>query len=441
MIYYSAAAIVLVVVLLLLKKPSTPTRKEIALERLSRLWTEEQPAEGLQVEASKEETKPETKSEETREAEKPAWEHHEIAGFYDTHIEPWRKVLAHGRYLDAIESILSYLDRFGDCPSVVQNKSDTEYTQMQSVYDVLASVTLVEHSLNTAEKIIAIVKKAGTKDFEFSLGKMLIASLGHDLGKIPELRKDPAYATGDHPIISYSVLDGILPASLAGRDEILKAVRDHHYRTKDGFTELLRQADHEARNMELKARSAKAAMDLQKIEQAEQQKEEQKTKTKTMLAGPPDTIDLSWLDTGELLRRIEPVINVVERGWFSAFSTRDGVVYVQPQLVSQVVIDMAKASGRLEYGACEKDTLSRRRIEYTVTNMLREKGLIPGIISEGYSGARFGLVNKSGKQVGTGFYTPVKAEAFGTGISELEERRKKSAKLSAIDRVRPLFGK
>ena len=436
MIYYSAAAIVLVVVLLLLKKPSSPTRKEIALERLSRLWTEDQPAEEQKQAETPEEARPKPPR---REVKKPAWEHQEIAGFYDTHVEPWRKVLAHGRYLDAIESILSYLDRFGDCPSVVQNKSDTEYTQMQSVYDVLASVTLVEHSLNTAGKIIAIVKKAGTKDFEFSLGKMLIASLGHDLGKIPELRKDPAYATGDHPIISYSVLDGILPASLAGRDEILKAVRDHHYRTKDGFTELLRQADHEARNMELKARSARAAMDLQKIEQAEQQKEEQKTKT--MLAGPPDTIDLSWLDTGELLRRIEPVINVVERGWFSAFSTRDGVVYVQPQLVSQVVIDMAKASGRLEYGACEKDTFSRRRIEYTVTNMLRDKGLIPGIISEGYSGARFGLVNKSGKQVGTGFYTPVKAEAFGIGISELEERRKKSAKLSAIDRVRPLFGK
>ena len=439
MTYYVAAVVVLVLALFLLKQPSRPTRQEIALTRLSRLWTGEmEPEEGQLPEPAAEDmqaAKPEDAP-----GDRPAWKHREIADFCNAHVEPWRKVLAHGMYLEGLEEILSYLDRFGDCPSVVQSRTDTEYVQMESVYDVLAQVSLLEHSLNVAEEMIAIVKKAGTRDFEFSLGKMLMASLGHDIGKIPELRKNPAYITGDHPIISYSVLDGILPPALAGREEILNAVRDHHYKTRDGFTELLRQADHRARNRELRARSARAVMDLQRIEQAEQQKENDKGRDKTVLAEPPGTVDLAWLDTDELLRRIGSRINVVERGWFSAFSTRDGMVYVQPQLISQLVIDMAKASGRLEYGAYDRDTNSRRRIEYTVTSMLREKGFVSGIISEGYSGARFGLVNRDGKQVGTGFYTPIKAEAFGVELSALEELRKKSAKLSVIVKVRPLFG-
>lgn len=420
-----------------LLKPEKPDKREIALANLAKLWVPEKQDIPLKTkETSIQDTHQEEgdskTSEEKEKAHQTTWIHPDIVEFYDQHVKPYAKILAHGGFLKSIEQILRLLDQYGQCPSVVQDHMDKEYESLQSVYDILATVSLLEHSLNTAREMVTIVRKAGGKDYEFSLGKILIAALGHDLGKIPKFHK-VSYSTGDHAIISHAVLDGMLPADLPGRGEILKAVRDHHFKTKEGFTALLREADQQARSKEIKQKSTEAALSFEEVTREGEVKEEK-------TSGQPELIDLSWLDLTVLLDEIEEKINIIdEKGWFSAISMRDGLVYVMPALISDLVIRLAEKKGHKEILIYEKDKEKRRNLEYTVATMLKEKGLIPDFIGDGYTGARFVLLDRAGNKFRKGFYTPIKVEAFKSSLSELEARKEESSKLKKIATIKPVF--
>jgi len=378
---------------------------------------------------------------------KPAthnWKHGRIQSFHESYIEPHRRVLERGGYLRSIEMILGLLDSYGDCPSVVNIDADREYQKLRNVYDLLSGVTLLDHSLNVSERMIENFKKAKTRDIEMLLGKVLVTALGHDIGKIPELIEIQKYAKGDHPYISYLVMKKvILKGDSQQRDDILTAIREHHYPVQEGFTYELRKADQEAREMETEELAVKGEATPELIRLVQEQKLSDSVSPGQASASrvePPKPQELSWLDLDEFLTLVEDHVNVSEDGiHFSAFSMKNGLVYLTLDLVSDIVFELAKKHNHPEVLVGSDTKEKKRSIEYAVKKMLVERGFIPSFIGEGYTGARF-AVYKNGKRT-IGFYLPLQASAFKTSLAELEARKKNVAILKEISDVKPLIRK
>ncbi|MFH1671814.1 MAG: HD domain-containing protein [Pseudomonadota bacterium] len=356
----------------------------------------------------------------------------QILSFYDEYILPYINVLDHNSFLSPVERLLTILDQHGDCPSVVHSQSDQEYqgfSKTRNIYNALARITLLEHSLNVTRELIETVKKQA-KDYDVSIGKWLIIGLSHDIGKIPSFRTGP-YATGDHPIISCSHLETLLPKDLPARREIITAVRDHHFSEAEApATRLLRQADRAARNIETQSVSQTAHVALQASHAKDDRTQPEKSDRKK--EGRPETVDLSWLDKEKLLSMIEKQINIIHNNQFRAFSLRNGLVYVWLATITSIVQELASQSNHTNVL-----TEHARDIEFSVRQMLDK--FIPDFIGKGYPGARFRLLDKDGRVLGVGLYMPIKVEAFTVNISDLETR--KTGKLLKIQKVEPLVGK
>ncbi|MBN2251595.1 MAG: hypothetical protein JW724_05940, partial [Candidatus Altiarchaeota archaeon] len=142
-------------------------------------------------------------------------------------------------------------------------------------------------------------------------------------------------------------------------------------------------------------------------------------------ANAPATTDLSWMDIDVLRERIEEKINVLHNNKFDAFSMRNGLVYVMPELISSIVYDLAEAENRLDVVNEPK-----RTIEHTVRSLLKE--YIPPEIGQSFNGRRYNLYN-NGRVILKGFYMPIKVEAFNVSIADLEN--KKAGYLKKITRV------
>ena len=337
-----------------------------------------------------------------------------ICPFYEQYIESHKQVLTFNNCYEPVLRLLICLDKHGDCSSVVHDGSESSYSRSENLYNLLGKISLLEHSLNVAGEIISIVNDGSGQDSDMRRGMLLIASLGHDLGKIPDLRKNTSYATGDHPIISQAELNRIMADSVPERQKILDAVRDHHLKTSQPLTLMLKKADHQARAKEIKMLSPTVS---------------NKTKSQTQMnistVNAPTKTDLSWMDINVLKGRIEEKINVLHNNKFNAFSMRNGLVYVMPELISSIVYDLAEAENRLDV-----INESKRNIEHTVRFLLKE--YIPSDIGQSYNGRRYNLYN-NGRVILKGFYMPIKVEAFTISIAELE--KKKSGHLKKITRV------
>jgi len=381
-----------------------------------------------------------------------SWRHKRIHEFFQKYVAPYQKILAANGYLKSVIMLLSLLDNHGDCPSVLQAEQDHEYQAVENVYDLLAKITLLEHSLNVAEEMIAAVVRAKTKDPEMIMGKILVTALGHDIGKISGLMDGQTSRKGDHPYISYLVLKNIIftetfTENSRQHEDIFMAVKSHHFQIREGFTHDLRKADQAAREMEAETLSmqGKPATELMRMIQ------EKKT-SETKISSPndiakkkgkiPETVNLSWLDLDVFLDRIDPEINRVENnGYFRAFSMNNGIVYLMLSLVSETVIQLAKQQNHAEVIVNADTTEKKRSIEYTVKTMLAAKELIPSFIGKGFSGARFALIDANGKKKKVGIYMPVNARAFSKSLAELESRKNKDSVIKEINEVRPLVGR
>jgi HD domain len=378
----------------------------------------------------------------------PVWHHDRMNTFYSLYVAPHRKVLDHAGYLRSINALLDLLDEHGGCPSVVRLNMDREYQETRNVYDLLAKISLLDHSLNVAEQMIANVTKGKAKDPEMLMGKILVTALGHDTGKIPQLIETQEYSKGDHPYISYLVLKrAIFTDSSPQQEEILKAVREHHYQVREGFTCDLRKADQAAREMETEMLSLQGEATSELIHMIQEQKISEtqgshQTRTSSNMGNIPELLDLSWLDLSEFLSAIEPLINLVEDGThFRAFSMNDGLVYLTLDLVSETVIHLAQKHNHPEV-LINADTKEKKRaIEYTVKTSLNEQGYIPSFIGEGYSGARFAVIHKKNRGRTIGIYMPIEVRAFRTSLADLEKRKKNAPLIKKICEVRPLIGK
>ena len=429
-----------------------PKIREISLESLSRLWVGDQEDDFLSL------------SYRDREI---SWKNQDIADFYQAYVKPHARVLGK-RGLDVLEEILSILDTQGDCPSVVSGEQVRDEA-LSSSYELLARVNLRTHSLNAAREAFRMIKES-YPDHEMVLGKTLIAALGHDLGKIPSSGK---YLTGDHPIRSAHVLESIVK-DLPYGNEVVKAVRNHHLKANDSFTTLIKEADHRARDKELREIEFRLSQgkgqvasgegqevkgeksEEKKSEKADHQKnaggkkandrKEEKTpeKPEKEPGNIPEKIDLPWIDPDEIVKLIKPYVNAyvtrkgnlsqAETGYWMAFSFKDGLVYVQPKLLTQIAGRIALDKKERGFVLRCRDDEFKRNVEFTIVEKLREKGYIADTIGEGYVGSRYHIYFRGEKKPLLGYYVPFKPETFGDFV-KLEEARKGKGRLADIERV------
>lgn len=380
--------------------------------------------------------------------------HDQIVDYYNDRIVTKPKGFAPGSAaLRTVESILKLLDKHGDCPSVVVANTDGMYTDTDldrlredyrgfSTHEILSRVTLLDHSLEVARRIEGMRKGSAQTPV------WIIEALAHDLGKIPSYHYSRSYATGDHPIISCTILQsevrGFMDLSERDRKDVENAVRNHHrggFDAKDADIEhvkLLADADKDARSTELAREfkvlaDARQASDAQRSAIAENERkqkelEEEKEKQRiaeTMRAFEKYGMDLSWVDSREFFRLLMPYINEVRGGCYKAVSTNDGIVYVWSDLLRKILNEMAHACGQPDVEAdviaSDGNLLGKYKKLISITNKFRDEGLIPAqLIQPGYFSANF-LVFHDGKPEPDRMNAcPFLAEAFGVLPGELE---------------------
>lgn len=433
-------------------------RQKIALETLSRLWSKRKEAV-LTIEELAHIWRQYIPETEKRDFRHPLYLHAEINEFYELHIKG--KVYFSGAAVKVIEEILDLLDREGDCPSVVNTQGEAEAHLDKDAYDILAQTTLLRHSLNVAVEMMHALGSSGP-----ILPKALISAIGHDLGKLPSFRKT-LYSMGDHPLITLTILEQVRGfRDLPYRNEIVKAIKDHHRSSRGLLGEALKEADQSARRKEMSVHvktirekgiydnnseqtipvrnhtnaQGPSAHALNPDQQEKpdifgENEEPGREKEKVTIKEVP----LPWFDPDEFMEAIRPHINKLNGGRWDAFSMKDGYVYVQVKTIWETAKALARKRGDQSMLIGDSDEGLRRNILYTIVSRLRtEKDAIArGLIKDEYFGAPFIVRMRDGKEFTKGYYTPFKAEVFAERVSELE--RRKVGKIKDIVEVIPKF--
>ena len=125
--------------------------------------------------------------------------------FYGEVIEPHKESLS--GVLEGINRIMELLERYGDCPSVVDTITDSERGEVTRIGNILSKVTLRDHTFNVTRIALRLLKDTYHDPVGY-IPVAIIAALGHDLGKIPELRSQGPYVKADHPPTSVSIVEG-----------------------------------------------------------------------------------------------------------------------------------------------------------------------------------------------------------------------------------------
>lgn len=376
-----------------------------------------------------------------------AWKHEDMQALYKKYVEPHLDVMKNSEYLEPLLKVMRYLDIYGDCPSVSVLPFDKERELLMNMYDMLKKVTLREHSIGVAREMIGALSAGKELSMTFQVGKILLASLGHDIGKIPKLRDAiKQYASGDHPYISYQYLNSIIQADLPGGQEVLDAVREHHENTKKPFSMTLKQADQRSRSKELSEFSPEAPAAYQELLEGEvAQKDNGKMKLPL-----PKKIDISWVDIDEMLRRLTGEINSVDTCKPNAFSTKSGTIFLQPGLMFDAAVQMAREKGLMDIVECasvdEKDPIHgfdkkvlKRDIEFSIKGALHDRKLIPDYIKETYTGGNFKLLDSKGVCLYSSYYIPIRFEAFTDSLNALEARKSSKPDLKKIAKIDKSF--
>jgi hypothetical protein len=138
------------------------------------------------------------------------------------------------------------------------NKDIAVTSDGKTSYEILASYTLLDHSIRVARNIIEEIK-AKTNTYSILMPMAVIAALAHDIGKILKfesvaIRDDVAHKN-DHPYLSEMVLKESFPNYYA-IDELTAVVKEHHLPVDKNSTihaVALKEADKKARRQEMSA--------------------------------------------------------------------------------------------------------------------------------------------------------------------------------------------
>ena len=351
--------------------------------------------------------------------------HPRLQKFYERYVKD--KATIKGNTLKVIVSLLELLDKYGDCPSVVQNpgKDDHDSLRKKTNYDdytALSKISLLDHSIDVAEKLIEMHGESLS-----SLPMDILMALGHDIGKIPAFSKKASdYTTGDHPEMSallLSKIDGF--NSLPYAEKVKTAVKKHHVVSSETYIENLRKADQKARAEELERIRAEE-LDINSSEGSE-------LVDLTPQKKPENTeLYLEGLDPDIIIARIKDErLNKIINGGFDAFSTKNGYVFVQAGVVMDFIKDFLAEKG-LDIDPNDREL--RQKILIEAAEIMRKKGyLAEEFVQSGYFSNKFKVIFKNRRPV-IGIYMPFYASAFSSNINKLEKA--KQGYLKDIQEVR-----
>jgi hypothetical protein len=278
----------------------------------------------------------------------------------------------------------------GDCPSIVVQNRDTESLHLLSVRNRLVNITLKEHTYCVALNLIRAIKKNYT-DYNVHIPGALITALAHDIGKIPDFMASVS-DTGEHHIIS----SRRLAEMFAGKNQtlaakVIRAVENHHSYVEDGFSQMLKQADREARQAELLKLSENS---------------------KVAPLG-------SWFSLEKFYKRLEPHINFSKgaAGW-KAFTFK-GFVYCRPDLICQISKDLCKESDIVDLTFLDESALEE--VLDKVFRHLRDHDMIPDHFKTNRFSRRYVIKTCIGHSY-KAMLTPVKPAGF-YNMKEIESRK------------------
>lgn len=319
-------------------------------------------------------------------------------------VEPYRHIFESQGSLEGTLKLIELIETHGGCPSVVQDRrdKDSESEDIATLWDILARVTLKEHSFRVARLLLDLTRET-YRDFQVMVPRAVITALGHDIGKIPVLRESGLYSMADHPLISARKVREIFSEtgspSLTG---VIEAIGSHHGTEGDSWAILLKRADGAAREREIAEVSGELSLGNWE----------------------------DWFDTRQYLDLIKPHINVVQTAnrW-NAFSKK-GVVYCQPSFLLETARDLASRRKIIDITLLR--TLDKEAALRRIADSLRKAGAVGGDLGEGYYGRMYEV--DAGKFKRKLFLTPLKAECFGMP-SQLE--RVKEGYLALIKDVKP----
>lgn len=314
------------------------------------------------------------------------------------YVMPYQGMLQTQNVLVPIVKMIDLLEEFGDCPSVVleAKTQDEETSDLYSIRDTLAQVTLKDHTHRVTRHGLAVLLDC-YKDPDPLIPKMLVACLGHDLGKIPSFRASGIYSMRDHPSISIlKVKEAFEGHDVFWLDEVCEVIGAHHRHVKDGFASLLKVADGRAREEEVAFVSK--TLEIKRWE--------------------------DWFVVEDFLALIEPMVNRAEtvgerkQDWVGV--TIDGVVYCQPTPLYGLVRELARNKKIVDIHllrASDKEEILRR-----LAKVLGAANILATPIGEGFYGRKYSFKLRSGKVVNS-YCLPLVESAFKTAPSEFEARK------------------
>lgn len=330
------------------------------------------------------------------------------SAFVRDYILPHQGLLQTQGVLVPLLKIIEMLETYGDCPSVVleAKTSDEECVDLYSIRDTLGQVTLKDHTHRVARHGMALLAQ-NYKDAEPLVPKMLVACLGHDLGKIPAFRASGIYSMRDHPAVSIvKVKEAFQGHDVFWLDEVCDVIGAHHRHVRDGFASLLKEADGRAREEEV-ARTSQS-MEIKRWD--------------------------DWFKVPEFLELLDPLINYgnatkgKKEDWVGV--TVDGVAYCQTSALYGVVRDLARQKRVVDihlFRASDKDDILRRLVK-----SLDTAGALGEKIGEGFYGRKYTFTLRTQSKF-TAYCLPILEKNFKTPPSSFEER--KSSFLALIQAV------
>lgn len=302
--------------------------------------------------------------------------------------------------------IMKLFDSEGDEPSVVNDVEGDSFRkekiagQNVSSYDILRNINLRNHTLNVAKQMYKIViDELSIDKTSPSLIRFLIVAFAHDLGKLKRFRPDN-YSMQSHPVVSAVKLKEYLEESSYDegiKEEMIRAVEQHHTAPIDDIGKRLKEADHKAREEE-KRKVVGSIQEIQKQEFKEENRKIQPLK------------EFVYVFTDKLFDYINKPRTIKKKGLgktlIYAFHFGD-FIYVEPDVFISALRENINIK-MPDYFYSDKDS-DLQRAKLLVVNSLKQLGYISPLIKDGYIGAYFEIMLKNGK-VMKSYYTPISAE-------------------------------
>lgn len=332
---------------------------------------------------------------------------HSAQSFVQTFVTPHEGLLRQQGVFEPIMAIIRYLDAYGDCPSIVMMapERDQEAADLHSVKQALVRVSLRDHTYHVADFALRELKQR-YRDGDPLIPKVLVAALGHDLGKAPHVRTATLYTMGDHTAASaVQVQTAFQGLDIPWLPEVITAITAHHRASKEPLDVLLKSADAKARQYEISRLT------------------------------PGTTIQPweEWCQLDPLLQHVAREVNVLSRQSSWKGVSLGSVVYVVPDTLLDAARALARERRVIDMSLIRSD--EREPALRRLVDVLRKGDVLGGPVGDGYYGRYYQILSSKRGHAKRLYLVPVKKEAFGAVAESFEER--KQGILTQIHDIQP----